>query len=100
MTILIGTSGYSYDDWVGPFYPSDLSKQHWLDYYAKEFSTCELNFTFYRLPEAKMLERIAAKVPRGMPRMMSPIRAQPPSWADMGRARDNIALIGRPLTTE
>jgi len=65
MTVHIGTSGFSYDDWVGPFYPADLSKRQWLSYYAQEFSTCELNFSYYRIPDARTLEQIAAKVPEG-----------------------------------
>jgi len=63
--IRIGTSGYSYDDWVGPFYPTDLKKSDWLEFYARHFDTTELNFSYYRQPEAGMLERIAAKVPPG-----------------------------------
>ncbi len=65
MSILIGTSGYSYDDWVGPVYPPDLPKREWLTFYASEFSTTELNTTFYRLPSPGMLGAIAAKVPDG-----------------------------------
>lgn len=65
MTVLVGTSGFSYTDWVGPVYPSDLPKEEWLSFYAGEFSTCELNFTFYRIPDAHTLERMAAKVPEG-----------------------------------
>jgi uncharacterized protein YecE (DUF72 family) len=62
MTILIGTSGFSYKDWVGPVYPQDLPKSEWLAHYAGEFKTCELNFSYYRIPTAGTLERMAAKV--------------------------------------
>jgi uncharacterized protein YecE (DUF72 family) len=65
MTILIGTSGFSYDDWVGPVYPEDLPKREWLAHYAREFPTCELNFTYYRIPGARTLDQMAAKVPEG-----------------------------------
>jgi uncharacterized protein YecE (DUF72 family) len=65
MTILIGTSGFSYKDWVGPVYPEGLPKQEWLAYYAREFPTCELNFSYYRIPNARTLDRMAAKVPEG-----------------------------------
>ena len=65
MTILIGTSGFSYKDWIGPFYPEGLAKQDWLTFYASEFPTCELNFSFYRIPDARTLDRVAAKVPGG-----------------------------------
>jgi uncharacterized protein YecE (DUF72 family) len=65
MTVLIGTSGFSYKDWVGPVYPKDLPKQEWLAFYASEFPTCELNFSYYRIPDARTLDRMAAKVPEG-----------------------------------
>ena len=65
MTVLIGTSGFSYDDWVGPVYPPDLPKSEWLSFYAREFPTCELNFTFYRIPNPYTLARMADKVPEG-----------------------------------
>ena len=47
----IGCSGFLYDHWRGTFYPEDLPKNHWLEYYSRHFSTVELNVTFYRLPE-------------------------------------------------
>lgn len=52
MTILIGCSGWSYDDWVGRFYPLELAKKkgEWFSYYAKYFQTVEINSTFYRPP--------------------------------------------------
>jgi uncharacterized protein YecE (DUF72 family) len=63
--IYVGTSGFSYDDWVGPYYPADLPKKDWLTFYAKEFNALEINFTYYRLPNARTLEGMAKKVPRG-----------------------------------
>lgn len=57
--IKIGTSGWSYDDWVGPFYPEELRrrKSDWLAYYGKHFYTTEINSTFYRMPSPNMVER-------------------------------------------
>lgn len=46
----IGTSGWHYEHWRGNFYPSDLAKTKWLDFYAAHFKTVELNNSFYRLP--------------------------------------------------
>ncbi len=63
--LYIGTSGFSYNDWVGPFYPPDLPKREWLSYYAREFRACELNFTYYRMPSPRTLAQMAAKVPPG-----------------------------------
>jgi uncharacterized protein YecE (DUF72 family) len=52
MTVLMGCSGWSYDDWVGRFYPLDLAQKRgeWLRYYAGYFKTVEINSTFYRPP--------------------------------------------------
>jgi uncharacterized protein YecE (DUF72 family) len=46
----IGTSGFHYKHWRGPFYPEKLPARKWLDYYTQHFDTVELNNTFYRLP--------------------------------------------------
>ncbi len=51
--IHIGTSGWNYKHWKGPFYPKNLSSKEWFAYYAKQFQTVEINNTFYRLPERK-----------------------------------------------
>lgn len=63
--IHVGTSGYSYDDWVGPFYPEGTKKDAFLDYYQQHFTTTELNFTYYRMPSARMLRNIGIKVEPG-----------------------------------
>jgi len=56
--ILVGTSGYSYRDWVGPVYPEGTPQSEYLRLYSKMFSVVELNFSFYRQPEPAMLERM------------------------------------------
>jgi uncharacterized protein YecE (DUF72 family) len=48
----VGTSGWHYRDWRGAFYPAPLPTRRWLEYYASQFCTVELNNTFYRLPTA------------------------------------------------
>lgn len=53
--ILVGTSGYNYPEWKGSFYPEDLPLSQMLPYYAARFSTVEINYTFYRLPNEKTL---------------------------------------------
>ena len=63
--ILIGTSGYSYEDWVGPFYPQGMHKRDFLGFYATEFPVVELNFSYYTQPSASTLERILEKTPDG-----------------------------------
>lgn len=61
--ILVGTSGWSYDAWIGKFYPDDLPKTKMLAYYAERFRTVEINNTFYRLPNPKVLSGWADQVP-------------------------------------
>jgi uncharacterized protein YecE (DUF72 family) len=61
--ILVGTSGYNYPEWKGSFYPPDLPAAKMLPYYAERFSTVEINYTFYRMPTAKLVAGWAAQVP-------------------------------------
>jgi len=58
MAALVGCSGWSYDDWVGRFYPTELSnkKGEWFAYYSRFFSTVEINSTFYRVPNEFMVK--------------------------------------------
>src|SRR6476620_9233681 len=48
--IRIGTSGYHYKHWRGPFYPKEISSDEMLEFYSRNFDTVELNNSFYRLP--------------------------------------------------
>src|SRR5207245_4928196 len=61
--IWIGTSGYSYPEWKGSFYPADLSTGKMLPYYAQHFTTVEINNTFYRMPSEKLLAGWAEATP-------------------------------------
>ncbi|MBI4305833.1 MAG: DUF72 domain-containing protein [Chloroflexi bacterium] len=61
----VGTAGWSYDSWVGDFYPTDLTRDRWLEYYAERLATVELNATFYRMPSADTFKTWAKRVPRG-----------------------------------
>jgi uncharacterized protein YecE (DUF72 family) len=65
MRIHVGTSGYSYKEWKGIFYPEDLPAAKFLRFYAEHFDSVEINNTFYRMPDAKMLAKWAADVPDG-----------------------------------
>ena len=62
---VIGTSGYSFGDWVGTFYPADTKQREMLARYVTHFETVEVNFTFYRLPPARTMDAIASKAPEG-----------------------------------
>ena len=61
--VLTGTSGYSYDEWKGNFYPEKIAAKDMLRYYAERFPTVEINNTFYRMPKEAVLQGWAAQVP-------------------------------------
>jgi uncharacterized protein YecE (DUF72 family) len=63
--ILIGTSGYSFADWVGPFYPPGTRSSDFLSYYARHFDAVEVNSTYYRVPDPRVLEMMEKKTPPG-----------------------------------
>ncbi len=63
--IRIGTAGFAYDDWVGPVYPQGLVAGEQLSFYAREFSTVEINTTFYRTPEQHTVAGWVRKTPAG-----------------------------------
>ena len=61
--IWVGTSGYNYPEWKGSFYPETLPAAKMLPYYAERFSTVEINYTFYRAPNEKILQGWDAATP-------------------------------------
>lgn len=63
MSLLAGTSGYSFKEWVGPFYPEQLPAREMLHFYAEHLPTVEINNTFYRMPAVPVLEQWAQQVP-------------------------------------
>ncbi len=63
--LYVGTSGWSYANWRGPFYPPALSQREWLAYYARHLSSVELNASFYRLPDAARIAAWCARTPPG-----------------------------------
>ncbi len=63
MLLRVGTSGYSYKEWKGTFYPADLPAAKMLPFYAERFSTVEINNTFYRMPDPSAVAGWAARVP-------------------------------------
>ena len=63
MNLLVGTSGFSYTEWKGSFYPKELPDKQMLRYYGERFGTVEINNTFYRMPSKKVLQGWAEEVP-------------------------------------
>ena len=63
MRTFVGTSGYSYKEWKGTFFPEDLPASKMLGFYAGRFNTVEINNTFYRMPAPAMVAKWAEQVP-------------------------------------
>ena len=64
MKFWVGTSGYSYKEWKGTFYPEKLPDKEMLNYYSEKLQAVEINNTFYRMPKESMLENWAEQVPK------------------------------------
>lgn len=65
MELFVGTSGYSYKEWKGNFYPEDLSDKEFLKYYGTKLNSVEINNTFYRLPKESVMKGWGEQVPLG-----------------------------------
>ncbi len=64
--VLIGTSGWHYDSWRGPFFPKGLPINTQLQYYASQFSTAELNGVFYRTPTPEAVKSWREQTGKGI----------------------------------
>ncbi len=65
MRLWVGTSGYNYPEWKGSFYPEKFPASKMLPYYAERFTTVEINYTFYRIPNEKILSGWDQETPPG-----------------------------------
>ncbi|MBN2510504.1 MAG: DUF72 domain-containing protein [Spirochaetales bacterium] len=63
--VYIGTSGYSYEDWVGKVYPENTQKGEYFSLYTRLFSFSELNFSYYTMPTSRSLKPLADRAPSG-----------------------------------
>lgn len=61
----VGTSGWDYPHWKGVFYPPDIPRKRWFAYYAAQFSTVEINYSFYRLPDDSTFDHWRDAAPTG-----------------------------------
>lgn len=97
----IGTSGWSYEHWTGPFYPHGLAAGGRLAYYAERFSSVEINTSFYHLPEAGTVDQWRDTVPAGfvfsakasryithMKKLKDPLETVPPFLQTIDRLGD------------
>jgi uncharacterized protein YecE (DUF72 family) len=80
MRVIVGTSGYSYKEWKGTFYPEDLPASKMLPFYAQHFGAVEINNTFYRMPDEKVMTKWASEVPDGFTFVL-----KAPAWITLSR---------------
>lgn len=97
MEIKIGTSGYSFQDWVGNFYPRDIKKGKMFDFYVQYFTTVEINSTYYRIPHPAVMANIEKKSPVGFEFMVKTPEILTHKRADMEKAIDNFAKCLKPM---
>ena len=92
--ILVGTSGYSFADCVGPFYPAGMRSGDFLSYYAGHFDAVEVNSTYYRIPHPRVLEQMERKTPPGFRFVVKLNRAMTHQAShDPALYRDFLAII-------
>jgi uncharacterized protein YecE (DUF72 family) len=65
MAVWVGTSGYNYPEWRGSFYPEDMPESKMLSYYSARFSTVEINYSFYRMPNERTIAGWVGETPDG-----------------------------------
>ncbi len=101
--ILVGTQGWNYDAWVGPFYPKGTRSANFLGTYARAFATVEVDSTFYGVPAAKTVEGWAERVPPGfrfalkLPRAITHEQGLEGAGAVLGAFLDRARLLGERL---
>jgi uncharacterized protein YecE (DUF72 family) len=102
--LYVGTSGYSYDEWKGSFYPEDLSAKKMLSYYGERLNAVEINNTFYRLPKDSVLQGWADHVPEGFRfsikasrRITHFARLKPEAWAPTEYMMTTVSSLGARL---
>ncbi|MEW6723560.1 MAG: DUF72 domain-containing protein [Bacillota bacterium] len=86
--IMVGTAGYSYSDWRGCFYPSDIRPGEMLRFYARRFPVVELDFSYYRMPNARTMAGIGARVPPGFRLAVKANRSMTHGGAEGGDGSD------------
>lgn len=100
MNVWIGTAGFSYQEWLGGFYPPDLPDGRMFSYYSRRFPFVELNFTFYGCPSADVFVRYARTAPEGF-RFSAKVpqsASHEQSYRDLDRFRDAVGHLGGALS--
>ena len=100
MRVAAGTSGFSYKEWQGSFYPEKLAASKMLEFYAERLPSVELNNTFYRMPQEKLIRGWQERAPASFrfalkaPRLCHFSGWWPPALA--ARQPSRFVLRGRP----
>lgn len=103
MPVLVGTSGWQYDDWRGRFYPVGLPKRLWLEHHAAVWQTVEVNNAFYRLPRREVFQAWAARTPDDFvvtvkaSRFLSHVKRLREPQEPVARLMDRVAGLGDKL---
>ncbi|HJQ35953.1 MAG TPA: DUF72 domain-containing protein [Thermoanaerobaculia bacterium] len=87
MRVIVGTSGYSYKEWKGTFYPDDLPASKMLPFYARNFGAVEINNTFYRMPTESLIKKWESEVPEGFTFVL-----KAPAWIE---SRASAEVVGK-----
>jgi len=101
--VQVGTSGWHYEHWRGPFYPDDLRAHRFLAYYADRFPTVEINNSFYRLPSERALTTWRETAPPGFifavkaSRFITHLKKLKDPERSLAPFLDRIALLGEKL---
>jgi uncharacterized protein YecE (DUF72 family) len=100
--ILIGTSGYSFPDWVGPFYPRGTESRQMLGYYVRHFPAVEVNATYYRIPPPATMASMERRTPPGFEfvvkanqEMTHMQRVEQPLYDDFLRSVEPLRAAGK-----
>ncbi|MGB8649403.1 MAG: DUF72 domain-containing protein [Mycobacteriales bacterium] len=102
MTVLVGTSGWQYDDWK-PLLYADVPQRRWLERHAEAFATVEVNNAFYRLPKREVFESWAARTPADYvvtvkaSRFLSHVKRLRDPQEPVARLMDRVAGLGAKL---
>jgi uncharacterized protein YecE (DUF72 family) len=101
--IHVGTSGFSYKEWKGKFYPDRISPKEMLSFYSRRFDTVEINNTFYRMPKEDLLLGWARQVPDGFifalkaSQVITHIKRLRNVEADTTHLMETVAVLGEKL---
>jgi uncharacterized protein YecE (DUF72 family) len=98
VNVRIGTSGYSFEDWRGNFYPSEIDKGKMLDHYATRFETVEINSTYYGIPHPRVFENMVKKTPDGFDFMVKTPQSFTHRRSDLEKDRGLFVEAIKPLT--